>query len=133
MRKIEYDRCMNDTDSKRLSLLVPKELFERFIDLSQREYKNTTTQITDLMAGYVRAREAENEATRQEAMLTVLSKSGEMIYKVLQGKDIPQIAQDNLVAIAGFLVEAAKRPEIYEDSEYLARIMALDKAIRGDS
>ena len=76
---------MNDVDSKRLSLLVPQELYDRFIEYSQKEYKNTTTQITDLMAGYVKAREADSEASKQEAMLAVLSKSGEMIYKAIQG------------------------------------------------
>ena len=123
---------MNDADSKRLSLLVPKELYDRFIDFSQKEYKNTTTQITDLMAGYVRTREAESEVTKQEAMLSAFAKCGEMIYKAIQGKQIPQAAQDNMVAIAGFLVDAAKHPEIFEDSEYLSRMMAVEKAIRGE-
>ena len=122
---------MNDADSKRLSLLVPKELFDRFIDLSQKEYKNTTTQITDLMAGYVKAREAEGEATKQQSMRSALSKCGELIYLAIQGKEIPKVPQDNLAAVASFLVDAAKHPEIFEDSEYLARIMALERAIRG--
>jgi len=122
---------MNDADSKRLSLLVPKELFDRFIDLSQKEYKNTTTQITDLMAGYVKAREAEGEATKQQSMRSALSKCGELIYLAIQGKEIPKVPQDNLAAVASFLVDAAKHPEIFEDSEYLSRIMALERAIRG--
>jgi hypothetical protein len=123
---------MNDADSKRLSLLVPKELFDRFIEFSQKEYKNTTTQITDLMAGYVKAQEADSVANKQEAMRSVFSKSGEMIYKAIQGKQMPQAAQDNLAAIAGFLVDAAKHPEIFDDSEYLSRMMAVERAIRGE-
>ncbi len=66
-----HDRRMDDADSKRLSLLVPKELFDRFLDLSQ----------SDLMASYVKAKEVENERIRYEAVLTVYKKCGEMLYK----------------------------------------------------
>jgi hypothetical protein len=121
---------MSDTDSKRMSLLVPKELYDRFIDLSLKEYKNTTTQITDWMVNYVKTRESEIELSKQEAILSTLSRCGEMIYKTMQSAQIEPTTHNSLVAIAEFMIEVSKNPSIFGNSEYLSRLIGLEKKIR---
>jgi metal-responsive CopG/Arc/MetJ family transcriptional regulator len=120
---------MSDTSSKRLSLLVPKELYDRFIEFSQKEYKTTTTQITDFMVEYVKEREIESERAKQDAMLSTLSRCGAMIYRAIQEEKVDTNIHNNLVAIAEFMLEASKNASIFENSDYLSKLIALERKI----
>lgn len=118
---------MSDDNVKRLSMLVPKELFERFQRYTAKDYKNTTTQITDLMTNYVRLKDLENKAAREEAILRAFSRCGELIYKSIQGDAAPKQMQESLIAIAGFMLEAAKNPSIFDSTDYLTKLIEMEK------
>jgi hypothetical protein len=121
---------MSDLDTKRMSLLVPQELYDKFLEFSQQEYKNTTTQITEFMVNYVKTRESAAELSKKQAILSTFSRCADLIYRLIQSKHIESNVESRLVAIAEFMLETSKDESIFASSDYISKIINLEKLIR---
>jgi len=80
----------DDDDTKRVNVLIPRDLYERFLEFSKGEYKSTTGMIVEWMSTFVR--EKEREAQDKQAFLLAFSKFGQLLFNLGSSKAVGEEA-----------------------------------------
>jgi len=118
---------MEERDIKRMTILVPRELYDRFQTCSQDEYKTNTAIVVDWIAKYVR--EKEREAKKEQMILDVISRFSDIVYSAENLLDIKSPAKDTLIEISEVMLDLSHDGDIIEDPEFIARIVKLEREL----
>jgi len=118
----------DDNDTKRVNVLIPRELYEKFLDFSKDEYKSTTGMIIEWMSAFVK--EKEKEAQNQKAFLSAFSRFSEMLFLISSNMVAEQDASGLLVEMATAMLELVKDPSLCSSSDFLSRLILLDQRIK---
>ena len=122
---------MEEREIKRMTVLVPKELYDRFQVCSKDEYKTNTALVVEWIAKYVKQK--ENEARKERAILDTISRFSSLIFSTKALLDDATPARDRLTEISDAMLDLARDSDLVEDPEFDTRLVVLERSLSKSS
>ncbi len=119
---------MSDDDLKRTSIMLPRELYERFQETSKDEYKSTSTMIVEWMNHYVKSREKEN--FEQIALKNAFTGLSDLLFMIGTGIVKDQELKQIHTELAALMFELINTPDFHKTPEFTTRSRLLDRKVR---
>ena len=119
---------MDEKIIKRMTVLIPQELYDKFQDLSKDEYKTNTAIVVEWISAYVR--EKESVAKKIEALLDTFSKVSDSLFSIgaLLSDDVE--TQGFFTELSTMMLELVNTPELNESENYRKRLLNLELRVR---
>ena len=121
---------MASNESKKVNFLVPQELFDRFLAVSEKEYKSTTGILTEWMATYVREREKKQEDGRMRAMMTALGRISDVLFNLTKSEPLSDKTREAITAISDLILSINKDPSNCDSPEFTTRLIEIERQFK---
>jgi hypothetical protein len=116
-----------EDDGKRINFVVPKELYERFMEYSRGEYKTTSGMLTSYMAGFVQKKEQEEEQAIINALLSTIKRCSEILYTLSTNPLSIEIRQEIEQELSDALLSMSKEASICKSVDFQTVIVKLER------
>jgi predicted DNA-binding protein len=118
---------MEERDIKRMTILVPQDLYERFLECNKNEYKTNTAIIVEWISKYVK--EKESKAEREKVLLRTISRVSEVISDTQPLIEESNPARSLLADLSATLLALAEDGDLLDDPAFEDRLSKLEREI----
>lgn len=118
----------DDKKIKRMTVLIPQELYDKFQDMSGDEYKTNTAIVVEWISAYVR--DKESVAKKMATLLETFSKASDTLFSLgaLVTSDVA--TQGFFTELSTLMLELVNSPELNESESYKKRLTNLELRVR---
>jgi hypothetical protein len=116
---------MAEENFKRLNILVPVELYEKFDELSHDEYRSTTGMVTDWMAEFVKTRKRDIESLHERQLQTAIARFSSLLLRYASDAN-PNKSSEYLRKLAKLMLEIGQDPASWDTPTFQNKIAEMD-------
>lgn len=116
---------MAEENFKRLNILVPVELYDKFDELSHDDYRSTTGMVTDWMAEYVKDRRREIESLHERQLQTAIARFCSLLLRYASETN-PNKSIEYLRKLAKLMLEIGQDPALWDTPAFQIKIAEME-------
>jgi len=118
---------------KRINFNIPRELYDRFIEASQKEYMTTSSVMTGWITNYVKEKERERLDEERKALQSTLRTLSKLLYEYAQaGRDGDSTCQ-NIVELSEILLCLSAQPALCLSVDLQSKLARLERELEAGS
>lgn len=117
-------------DLKRVNFNLPKELFDRFMEYSQKEYKTASALMTNWVAEYVREKAKEQEDAERKALSTIIRRWSEVIFVCTKSEQDFKQLDSLLTELSEHLLEVSKDISKVQSADIQGKLVDLERKLQ---
>jgi len=118
---------MDERDIKRMPIVVPRELYERFQACSRDENKTNTAMVLEWMKNYVK--EKEQKIEREQALLALCLRVGKIVDDIAPCLEKTDPKRPYVKDLAKALQELGDNVELLDDTKFEANLVLIEQAL----
>jgi len=118
-----------DDDIKRINFNIPKELYDRFLEASQKEYMTTSSVMTGWITNYVKEKERERQDLERKALQSTMRNLSKMIHVCSSGTRDQEAFNLSLKELSDVLLDLSAKPELSLSVDFQAKIARLEREL----
>jgi hypothetical protein len=118
---------------KRINFNIPRELYDRFIEASQKEYMTTSSVMTGWITNYVKEKERERLGEERKALQSTLRTISKLLYEYAQtGQDGDSTCR-NIVELSEILLSLSAQPALCLSVDLQSKLARLERELEAGS
>lgn len=118
-----------EDDIKRINFNIPRELYDRFIEASQKEYMTTSSVITGWITNYVREKEKERQDVEKKALQSTMRTLSKLTHFCTSESRDQDASRQGLKEISELLLDLSTNPELSLSIDFQAKIAKLERVL----
>jgi hypothetical protein len=118
---------------KRINFNIPRELYDRFIEASQKEYMTTSSVMTGWITNYVKEKERERFAEERKALQATLRTLSKLLYAYAQAGQDRDSSCRNIAELSEMLLSLSSQPALCLSVDLQAKLARLERELEAGS